>query len=202
MESIMARDGTATRQRIIERTAALLNKQGYLSTPVSEIMRVTDLKKGGIYNHFESRDALTEEAFVYAVGQMRQRFTDALEGKRTAVDKLLALLGVFRNSPSDKVFRGGCPIMNLAIESDDADPRLRKVASKAMTDLIDLFEKVIAQGIETGEFRRSDMLIRSRASVMVASIEGGIMLSNLYKKDTPLQAVLTHLEEQVRHGLS
>lgn len=201
MESIMARDGTATRQRIIEQTAPLLNKQGYLSTPVSEIMRVTGLKKGGIYNHFDSRDALTEEAFVYAVGQMRQRFADALEGKRTAVDKLLALLGVFRSFSSDKVFRGGCPIMNLAIESDDADPRLRKVASKAMTDLIDLFEKVIAQGIEAGEFRRGDMLIRSRASVMVASIEGGIMLSNLYKKDTPLQAVLTHLEDQVRHGL-
>jgi TetR/AcrR family transcriptional regulator, transcriptional repressor for nem operon len=197
----MARDGEATRKRIIEQTAGLLNKQGYLSTPVSEIMRVTGLQKGGIYNHFESRDGLALEAFDYAVGQLRSRLFDALEGKQSATDKLLALFGVFRNFPQDKVFQGGCPIMNLAIESDDADPRLREAARKAMANLIELFERVIAQGIEQGEFMRGDMQVRARAGVLVATIEGGIMLSNLYKDPAPLQAVLTHLEEQVRRGL-
>ena len=39
----------ATRNRIVVRTANLLNTQGYLGTPVSEIMRATGLQKGGIY---------------------------------------------------------------------------------------------------------------------------------------------------------
>lgn len=194
----MARDGTATRQRIIAQTAALLNTQGYLSTPVSEIMRVTGLQKGGIYNHFDSRHALTREAFQYAVGQMRDRLTRALEGRASAVEKLLALFGVFRNFPFDDVFCGGCPIMNLAIESDDADPVLRAAARKAMERLIGLFEMVITQGVERGEFGTIDA--RSCAQVLVASIEGGIMLSNLYKDYTYLQAVLGRLEDQVRHG--
>lgn len=195
----MARDGTATRQRIIERTAALLNTQGYLSTPVSEIMQVTGLKKGGIYNHFESRDALTLEAFEYAAGRMGSRLTKALEGKATAAEKLHALLGVFRNFPLDEVFQGGCPIMNLAIESDDADPVLREAARRAMDRLIGLFEMVIVQGAEQGEFGSIDA--RPRAQGIVASIEGGIMLSNLYKDYTPLQAVLDQLEQQIKEGL-
>src|SRR6516165_3133850 len=107
------RKGEATRQRIVVRTADLLNTQGYLGTPVSEIMRVAGLQKGGIYRHFESRASLTLEAFEYAVAGMRDRLLDALEGKSTAKDKLFALFEVGRNAPREEVFRGGCPIMNL-----------------------------------------------------------------------------------------
>jgi len=85
------RDGEATRNRIVAQTADLLNTDGYLRTPVSEIMRVTGLQKGGIYNHFESRQALALEAFDYAVERMRERLLRALKGKTSAKDKLVAL---------------------------------------------------------------------------------------------------------------
>lgn len=194
----MARDGTATRQRIIEQAATLLNTQGYLSTPVSEIMRVTGLKKGGIYNHFESREALTLEAFEYAVGRMETRLTGALDGKESAAEKLLGLIDVFRNFAFDEAFRGGCPIMNLAIESDDANPVLRKAARRAMKRLVGLFERVIAEGVERNELGKMDP--RARAQSMVAGIEGGIMLSNLFKDNSPLRSVLDQMEKQIRNG--
>lgn len=197
----MARDGEATRKRVIEQTAGLLNKQGYLGTPVSEIMRVTGLQKGGIYNHFESRQSLALEAFEYAVGRLHKQLHEAVTGKPNAREKLLAMLKVFRGYLQNRMLPGGCPIMNLAIESDDADPKMRDAARKAMAEIIEMFEKVIAQGIEAGDFRRGDLHVRTRASLLIASIEGGIMLSNLYKEDTPLKAVLTHIEEQVRQGL-
>ena len=54
--------GEATRRRIVARTANLLNKQGYRSTPVSAIMEVAGLQNGGIYRHFESKQALAEAA--------------------------------------------------------------------------------------------------------------------------------------------
>jgi AcrR family transcriptional regulator len=73
--------GEATRKRIVARTADLLNAQGYRSAPVSEIMRVAGLQKGGIYRHFESRAALTQEAFGFAVARMRDRLSRAIEAK-------------------------------------------------------------------------------------------------------------------------
>ena len=67
------------------------NTHGYLGTPVSKIMQAVGLQKGGIYRHFESRDALAREAFEYAVARIRERCMEALAGKKTAAEKLYAL---------------------------------------------------------------------------------------------------------------
>ena len=88
--------------------------------------------------------------------------------------------------------------MNLAVESDDADPELRDAARNAMSRLIGLFERVIGEGIEQGEFSRGD--VRARASLIVASVEGGVMLSNLYKDRAHMDAVLDHLKQMVQMG--
>jgi AcrR family transcriptional regulator len=45
-----------TKEKIIKQAAELFNQQGYLGSSVSDIMRATGLKKGGIYNYFQSKD--------------------------------------------------------------------------------------------------------------------------------------------------
>lgn len=190
------RKGEATRQRIVVRTANLLNTRGYRGTPVSEIMRVAGLQKGGIYRHFESRDALALEAFEFAVARLWKRFLLAIQGRKTAKEKLFALFAVARRAPREEAFHGGCPLMNLAVESDDADPKLRNAARKAMQQVIGLFERIIAEGMKHGEFSEGDA--RARARMLVASMEGAILLTNLYKDGTYTEAVLDHLERSVR----
>jgi AcrR family transcriptional regulator len=192
------RKGEATRRHIVVRTANLLNTQGYCGTPVSEIMRVAGLQKGGIYRHFESRDALALEAFDFAVARVLSRFLVAIEGRKTAKDKLFALFDVVRHAPRDAAFHGGCPLMNLAVESDDADPKLRNAARRAMQQVIGLFDRIIAEGMKQGEFSAGDA--RARARMLVASIEGAILLTNLYKDGTYMEAVLDHLERTVRRA--
>jgi TetR/AcrR family transcriptional regulator, transcriptional repressor for nem operon len=192
------RKGEATRQRIVVRTADLLNTQGYRITPVSEIMRVSGLKKGGIYRHFESRDALTLEAFQFAVTRVWNRFQQAIEGRKTAQDKLFALFEVVRHARREEAFHGGCPVMNLAVESDDADPELRDAARRAMRQVIGLFEQTIAEGMKSGEFAKGDA--RAQARLIVASLEGAILMTNLYKDDSYIVAVVDHLEQSVRNG--
>ena len=190
--------GEETRKRIISRTAELLNTQGYLGTPVSEIMRVAGLQKGGIYRHFESRAELTREAFEFAFARMRDRLLAAFEGTQSATEKLFALLDVARRNMQDEACAGGCPIMNLAVESDDADPELRKLARDAMGRLIGLVERVIGDGIKQGEFAAGDA--RERAIWMVAGIEGAVLLTNLYKDHKYMEAVLGHLGRSVQNG--
>jgi len=102
--------------------------------------------------------------------------------RETARQKLCALFHVARNAPREEAFYGGCPVMNLAVESDDADPKLRNAARKAMKQVIALFEQVIAEGMKQGEFPEGDA--RGRARMLVTSLEGGILLTNLYKDRT------------------
>jgi len=46
---------------------------------MSDLMRVTGLQKGGIYNHFRSKDELALEAFDFAVNRVQSEFMGALK---------------------------------------------------------------------------------------------------------------------------
>jgi len=67
-----------TKMRIIEQAAALFNQQGMQGLRC-HIMRVTGLQKGGIYNHFRSKDELALEAFDFAVNRVQSEFMGALK---------------------------------------------------------------------------------------------------------------------------
>lgn len=193
------REGEATREHIIAKTAALLNKSGYLRTPLSKIMRVTALQKGGLYHHFGSRDDLALAAFQHNVGLVQARVKQVLKTNTSSTDKLLSLINVFRDFPREDVLEGGCPIVNLAIEADDAHRALAAAARKAMAQLISAFERVIVAGMKDGQFPKGNA--RQNAAMFVSSLEGALLLTVLYKDNSYLQGVVDHLRGQVKTGL-
>ncbi len=130
--------GEETKERILHQAAALFNTQGYAGASISDIMRVTGLKKGGIYNHFQSKDELALQAFDYAVDLIKQRYRGALKNKRHAVERLQGIIGVFQANIDNPALEGGCPLLNTAVESDDAHPVLRQRAQAVMDDWRDM----------------------------------------------------------------
>lgn len=84
-----------TRMSIIEQAAALFNQQGYAGSSMSDLMRVTGLKKGGIYKHFRSKDEIALYAFDFAVNRIQRQFMGVLRGKRHAVDRLISICNVY-----------------------------------------------------------------------------------------------------------
>lgn len=172
--------GEETRERILARSAQLFNRQGYAGASLSDIMRETGLEKGGIYNHFSSKEQLALEAFDYAYELVRQRVRQALAGKFNAIERLLAIVSVFQSEVDDPPVAGGCPILNTAIEADDAYEVLRDRARTAMDDWRDTIHRIINRGIERGEVRPT-IDADEVASLLIATLEGALMLSNLYK---------------------
>lgn len=193
--------GEDTRRMILERAASLLNRHGYLSAPLSDIMRVTGLQKGGIYNHFTSKEELALEAFDYAIETVAERFTQALEGKTGAVERLIAVIGVFRSyAGGDPPFVGGCPLLNVSVESDDAHPALRRRARETMDRWRGLLERIVQDGIKRGELR-ADVDPAEVAAVVIAALEGAVAMTNLYKDGHPLRRVIAHLEGYIHREL-
>ena len=191
----------ATRAHIIEQAAALFNQQGYAGSSMSDLMRVTGLQKGGIYNHFRSKDELALEAFDFAVQRIQQRFRGALTGKRHAIDRLLALLDVYGHFLDDPPVKGGCPLLNTAIESDDTHPALREKTQLAMDAWRSLIGHIVDKGVARGELQPTADA-KTVASVLIATIEGGIMLSKLYDDPSHLERALDHLATYVQHQLA
>src|SRR5262249_59386386 len=74
------RKGEATRRLILERAAPVFNQRGYAGASMSELVEATGIEKGGIYNHFGSKEELAVEAFDYAIGLIVEGYAAVQEG--------------------------------------------------------------------------------------------------------------------------
>ena len=184
--------GEQTRERILARSAQLFNRQGYFGASLADIMRETGLEKGGIYNHFSSKEQLALEAFDYAYGLVQQRVRQALAGKLNAIERLLAIVSVFQGLVEDPLVAGGCPILNTAIEADDANEALRDRARAAMDNLRATIHRIVNKGIERQEIR-PETNPDEVASLFICTLEGAIMLSNLYKDPRHMTRAADHI---------
>jgi len=193
----MMTKGMETRARILAQAAPLLNQHGFFSTPLAAIMAATGLQKGGLYNHFASKEQLALEAFDHAVAIIRQHFIIGLRDKRGAVDRLAAIIQGFCDYVEAPFLAGGCPVMNSAIESDDAHPALRQRAQAAMHSLQSMVARVIERGVAVGELRPT-CDPAALASVVIATLEGALMLSKLYSDPVHMQRAASHLHHYIQ----
>lgn len=191
--------GHQTRQMIIEKAASLLNRQGYMAFSMSAIMSETGLEKGGIYNHFKSKEELAHLAFEHSVNTRLVVMERALSSQEHAVDRLKAFAMTFLERGSSPP--GGCPLMNAAIESDDAYPELRDKVRDAMSRLHELLRTIITAGMSKREIR-DDADPEDLIVLLVSTLEGALMLSKLYEDPAPLHRAIRHLhhylDESVR----
>jgi TetR/AcrR family transcriptional regulator, transcriptional repressor for nem operon len=189
--------GEKTRRRIVERAAGVFNTKGYFGSSMTDLVREIGLEKGGIYNHFASKEELALEAFDYAVGTMQERFQAALEGKEEALESLFAIVDVLGGLAEDPPVAGGCPVLNTAVESDDAHTELKDRAREAMNGWLRLIGSIIKEGVRNGELRPGTDA-RETASVVVATLEGAVMLSRLYDDPAYMNRSVGHLKEHLR----
>jgi TetR/AcrR family transcriptional regulator, transcriptional repressor for nem operon len=172
------RKGEVTRRLILQRAAPVFNQRGYAGASMSEIVEATGLEKGGIYNHFGSKDELALESFAYAISLMVDAFVVAQEGK-VGVDRLIAIIDMFGKWADHPLIPGGCPIMNTAIESDDTHPALAGRARDAMESWHRLIGSIVKEAKARGELD-ADVDPYQLATLVTSTLEGSLMLSKLF----------------------
>ena len=185
--------GEQTRRMILERAAPLFNQQGYFGVSLGDIMYVTELEKGGIYNHFASKEQLAVESFNYAWELIKQHTREALKGKEHAADRLSALALSFLSMADGSLMAGGCPILNTAIEADDSLPALRECARAAMDYWRESLRRIIQKGIERQELR-PETDIEDFSTLFISTLEGAVMLSKLYGDLVYMRRAIAHVQ--------
>ncbi|WP_310481885.1 TetR/AcrR family transcriptional regulator [Chamaesiphon sp. VAR_48_metabat_403] len=181
-----------TKQRIIEKAAILFNKHGYAGSSINDLMKLTGLQKGGIYNHFKSKDEIAVAAFDHTLGSILAAAIAKVSTQTTSIDRLHAFVDSFRGFTTQPIGEGGCPILNTAVESDDTHPLLRRHAQEAVNSIMALIASIVELGIRQGEI--IDTANHEQVSTIVlASIEGAIMMSKLYGSDIYLDRSIEHL---------
>lgn len=192
--------GEQTKEAILQQAALLFNRRGFFGSALSDVMEATGLEKGGIYNHFKSKDDLALQAFDYAVDLIREEMSKAIKSERDNVDRLRALVSVFDRQADGYPLPGGCPVMNTAIEADDAHPALRERARLAMEEWHQLVEKLVERGKQRGEIQAGvDPLVLS--TILISTAEGALMQSKLYGRRAPMDRALDYLTDYLEKNV-
>ncbi|HEX4443313.1 MAG TPA: TetR/AcrR family transcriptional regulator [Galbitalea sp.] len=191
--------GLATRRRIISSAAELMFANGVADTRIEEVRASAGVSNSQIYQHFADKTALVRAVIDFqtdAVIEPQERLfgrLDTMDGLRTWRDRAV-------HQQRGRNLRGGCPIGSLAGQLADGDEAFR-------LQLAHSFERWSA-GLQTGlksmhtnGTLRPDADPEELATVLLAALQGGLLLAKLSSDIRPLElsldAALAHVESQL-----
>jgi len=186
--------GRASRERIVERAADLFAERGIAATSVDEVLAAAGAGKGQFYHYFRGRDELAAAAVGYRCARVVAGLTRALGEVSSLAGLEQALAGFIDGFEQGGM--PGCPIGTLATEVAGRNEEARLQAAAGF----DAWERLLADTLERmrqGGELRADAPPAVLATGLLASIEGGMVLSQARKDMTSLRvavdAGLAHL---------
>lgn len=184
------------RLSILASAAPIFNRRGFSGTSISDILSATDLEKGGLYNHFTSKEELAVASFDYAFKQVDAYFTKALAGTESGLPRLRAYIDAFERYIERPVLSGGCPIANATLEADDALPFLRERVATAFGNMRGYVTRNIERGRDKHHFR-SGVDPEAAADFIISALEGALLLSRGVRSRAPAKHVVALLRAWV-----
>jgi len=188
--------GRRTRERIVAVAAELMFAKGVAGTSIPDIQHAANVSASQIYHYFGDKQGLVSAVIDHQIEASldSQRpildHLDTFEALRAWCDGAVA-------RQEERGCEGGCEIGSLAAELVESDPITR-------SDLVAAFERW-EQPIRNGLARmkeRGDLNnaadVHELATVMLAAIEGGLLLTQIRRTAEPfkwaLRAAVAHIE--------
>jgi TetR/AcrR family transcriptional repressor of nem operon len=186
--------GEQTRRKIVAAAAPVFNQRGYEGSSLADLMAATGLQKGGIYRHFSSKEELAAEAFDYAWKAAWETRMQHVDQASSGLEKLKQLIANFVELRSP--VGGGCPILNTATDADDGNPILRERVAKALRSWSTRLQAIVREAAIAGE-TRVGVDPKNVATLVIATLEGAMMMSRIERSHDTLRRVQQHLNSYI-----
>jgi TetR/AcrR family transcriptional regulator, lmrAB and yxaGH operons repressor len=174
---------------VIQTAASLFRAQGYHATGLNQVLAEGGLPKGSLYFHFPGgKEQLAVESVQLMgaeLGGVLEATLDATPDPVAALEHVVAVLGEHL-AASD--FREGCPVSTVALDAAGTSEPIRAACAGAY----DSWEAIIARHLRAAGRPDADEM----ATVVLAAIEGALVLARTRRDLTPLHTVAARL-----HGL-
>ncbi len=172
-----------TRNRIMQAAFQEMHKHGYQGMRIDQVLKNTGLKKGALYHHFSSKQAL---GYAVLEERIQKRITELwITPLTTYDDPLVGIHSLFAKLDkewSDAFFNLGCPLNNLAQEMSPIDEGFRK----RVETFFKFWKTEISQALERGQQQGivdKSINIDDCAIFILAAIEGALgMVKNHQSK--------------------
>ncbi len=169
-------------------TGRLLRRQGYAATGLNEIVTLSGAPKGSLYFHFPGgKEELAVAAMELAGDQLRGAIEAIVDSSEDLGRALASLVDALADGLEASDFQDGCPIATITLEAASGSQAVRDAAAGAFESwLVPLERRLVADGLDVERAER-------RALLVLASIEGALILARARRDLTPLTAVRDEL---------
>jgi AcrR family transcriptional regulator len=151
-----------------------------------KVAKESGVASGTIYRHFPNKSELVAEVFRYATEREVAAVAHACDGSETAADKLTAAVETF----AQRALLGRT--LAYALIAEPVDPRVEQERLRYRFAYAEIFEDVIALGIQRGEFVAQNCQITAAALV-------GMLAESLVG---PLKKEHEHEHDDLVHSLT
>ncbi len=184
----MPTKGQETRKHILRESRRLFTVQGFENTSISQIITATGVKKGNLYYHFISKEALG----LAVLADARDDFFVLLDNSLTGEDSVSRILnscyGIMELMQQNK-FAGGCLFGNTALEMTDSNSSFGSIIQEVFSRWIERIEQELKRAVRN-DSQQFSLPPLTLAIAVVAILEGGIMLSRVYQNKNSLEQCL------------
>ncbi|VVQ34051.1 hypothetical protein PS943_03660 [Pseudomonas fluorescens] len=171
MPRVSRKQAELNREIIVEAATRLFRERGLHGISVVDVMGAAGLTHGGFYGHFESREALAQEASGRAFAQSAERWRERIaehDDKDAARQALIEpyLSATSRDNPGDS-----CPVVAFAGDMchEATESGLRETFMAGLEALLDTFGTLMDSG--------DDARDRQQALVQYSLMVGALTLA-------------------------
>jgi TetR/AcrR family transcriptional repressor of nem operon len=181
------------RTRIVEAATDLICRNGFQHTSVDDVIREAGLcGKAHFYHYFKSKEELGYAVVQHRFEQfaeeglsiLRDPMVDPLERLERFIDAEVA-------SQAEQDCRGGCPFGNLVTEMADAHEGFRQRLATVFERWAGQLQSVLW---EARPQLRDDADIARMARFIIATLEGGLLMSRVTRDVTHMEAIAGDLK--------
>jgi len=143
------------KDRIIHEALRQFSSKGFMSTSISDILDSVGTSKGGLYNHFKSKEDLFFAALSEARKIWRQRNLAGLDHAAPPLSNLKQILENYRDHylADSENFPGGCVFVTLAVELHDQQPHLAREVTEGFNRFKGMIKRLLDQEKAAGNLR-------------------------------------------------
>jgi TetR/AcrR family transcriptional regulator, transcriptional repressor for nem operon len=178
-----------SKEEVVKKAAAIIRQRGYTKATLKELAEACEVQPSLFYYYFKNKEELMTEVLNFALNYFRTRIivyaNDATLSPTEKLEKMLKKLTIF-NRYAD----GGCLMGNTVLETAYFDPEFLPIIRQFFDEFIEGLAKVY-------QVKYSEAYARSLAEQVIQDVEGGVMLSLLYRDErytmNALRRAVNHL---------
>jgi TetR/AcrR family transcriptional regulator, lmrAB and yxaGH operons repressor len=178
----------SSREAFLRATAELLQRQGYTATPVNEIVARSGAPKGSLYYLFPGgKEELAVAAMARSGERLRRAIVAILDSSDSLGESLGRLVDAMAAGLEGSSFRDGCPIATVTLEAASGSDAVRAAAELVFAGWLQALQARLRVAGLTAE------AAERRALLVLAAIEGALILARARRDTGPLRAVRDEL---------